>query len=229
MIDGLAYLILRAVIILPGLILGVVLHEVAHGYVAYRFGDPTAKNMGRLTLNPIPHLDLFGSVVLPLLLLLSGSRILFGMAKPVPINPYFFRDFRRGLRYVGMAGPLANILIALIIGNVFGLAINILANLSNLGMVSQIMNILYQMTIAAVSINIFLAIFNLIPIPPLDGSRIVASFLSYRDMERYFSVERYGILIIFGLFFFFSPVFWAIISPFFNLLFTASTLWRLFL
>ncbi|GFP28555.1 site-2 protease family protein, partial [Candidatus Hakubella thermalkaliphila] len=173
MIDGLTHLILRAVIILPGLILGVVLHEVAHGYVAYRFGDPTAKNMGRLTLNPIPHLDLFGSVILPLLLLLSGSRILFGMAKPVPINPYFFRDFRRGLRYVGLAGPLANILVALIVGNVLGLAINILANFSNLGLAGQIMNILYQVTIAAVSINIFLAIFNLIPIPPLDGSRIV--------------------------------------------------------
>jgi Zn-dependent protease len=197
--------------------------------VAYRFGDPTAKNMGRLTLNPLPHLDPFGSVLLPLLLLLSGSPLVFGMAKPVPINPYFFRDFRRGLRYVGLGGPLANILVALIVGNLLGLAINILANFSNLGPAAQIINILYQMIIAAVSINIFLALFNLIPIPPLDGSRIVASFLSYHDMERYFSVERYGILIIFGLFFFFSPIFWAIISPFFNLLSTASTLWRFFL
>jgi Zn-dependent protease len=151
------------------------------------------------------------------------------MAKPVPINPYFFRDFRRGLRYVGLAGPLANILVALIVGNVLGLGINILADFSNLGPADLIMDILYQIVMATVSINIFLALFNLIPIPPLDGSRIVASFLSYRDMERYFSVERYGILIIFGLFFFFSPTFWAIISPFFSLLSTASTLWRFFL
>jgi Zn-dependent protease len=107
---------------LPGLIMGVVLHEYAHGYIAYRSGDPTARNLGRLTLNPIAHIDLFGSVLLPLLLILINSGIVFGYAKPVPINPSYFRNYRRGLRYTSLAGPAANLIFAFLIGLIYGLS-----------------------------------------------------------------------------------------------------------
>ena len=115
---------------LPGLALGVILHEYAHGYIAYRNGDMTAKSYGRLTLNPMAHIDLFGSILLPLLLILLNSGIIFGYAKPVPINPSYFRNYRRGIRYTSLAGPITNLLLAFLVGLIYGLFFYLIIRLS---------------------------------------------------------------------------------------------------
>src|SRR4030043_1697476 len=133
MIDFLRQLVTWA----PGLVMGVILHEYAHGYIAYRNGDPTAKNMGRLTLNPVAHIDLFGSIILPALLILFNSGIIFGYAKPVPINPSYFRNYRRGLRYTSVAGPAANLIFAFLIGLTYGLFFYIYIKISNGAAVSD--------------------------------------------------------------------------------------------
>ena len=145
------------------LIFSIVIHEVAHGSVANLLGDPTAKYAGRLTLNPIKHLDLFGSVLVPLFLIILRSPVLFGWAKPVPINPYNFKDPKWDGAKVAVAGPGANILVALI----FGLAIRFFPLPASILTIFSIIVIL----------NLILAIFNLVPIPPLDGSHILFTFL----------------------------------------------------
>ena len=163
------------------LVLSVIFHEVAHGYMANLLGDPTAKLQGRLTLNPIPHIDIFGSILLPALMIISGSPVLFGWAKPVPYNPY---NLRRGGRFaealVAFAGPATNFAIALFVALIF-----------KFGFVSQ--NIAYM----AIYMNVFLAILNLIPIPPLDGSKVLPAFLpnalriQYEDLAR--RIESFGV------------------------------------
>src|SRR3989304_6515534 len=160
----------QLVVMVPGLLIGVILHEYAHGYIANRFGDPTAKNMGRLTLNPIAHIDLFGSILLPLLLILINSGIIFGYAKPVPINPSYFRSYRRGVRYTSLAGPAANLIFAFFIGLIYGLFFYIYIKLSNGITVSDTLgyktfDLVSEIFRNAIYINIFLAIFNFIPIP----------------------------------------------------------------
>ena len=150
------------------LLFSVIIHELAHGYVAYSLGDPTAKYEGRLTLNPLKHLDPFGSVILPLLLFIAQSPFLFGWAKPVPINPYNFTDKKYGEIKVSAAGPASNLLLAIF----FGLILRFIPNeiiFSNQGIAIAFSYI--------VAINIWLAVFNLIPVPPLDGSWILFSFL----------------------------------------------------
>ncbi|MCX8082645.1 MAG: site-2 protease family protein [bacterium] len=160
----------------------VVMHEFCHGYVAYLNGDDTAKLMGRLTLNPLPHIDPFSTILLPvLLLLLSGGRFAIGMAKPVPINPFNFRNYDKGMLSVGIAGPGSNIVIG-----------TFLAIISRLFLHSP----LVQFIIIGALINFVLAFFNLIPIPPLDGSRILSVFLPGRIRYRYEQMERYGIIIV---------------------------------
>lgn len=218
----------------PGLLLGVILHEVAHGYAAYKSGDPTAKNMGRLSLNPIAHIDLFGSILLPLLLILLNSNIIFGYAKPVPINPNYFRDFKKGLRYTSIAGPGTNLIIAFVVGSLYGFFIYITKLLFNfpIGRMlsgsagSQLLNLINQMFISAIYINIFLAIFNFIPIPPLDGSKILASFLPDDAMYRFLSIGRFGFIFIFILLFLGGSIFWAVISPIFKFLLNICLWWQ---
>ena len=148
----------------------IVLHEVSHGTVAFYLGDPTAKEAGRLTLNPLKHLDPFGSIILPFFLFLmtrlTGQGIIFGWAKPVPINPFNFRDQKYGAAKVALAGPASNLLVAL----VFGLALRFFPGIWDLPALSFIFGYI-------VFINLLLAIFNLIPIPPLDGSHILFAFL----------------------------------------------------
>ncbi|MEW6216144.1 MAG: site-2 protease family protein [Candidatus Bipolaricaulota bacterium] len=171
----------------------VIPHEVAHGYVAWRLGDPTAKAAGRLTLNPIKHLDPIGSIVLPLGLLLlrrfTGFPIVFGWAKPIPVNPYYFRDTWGGMLYVSLAGPATNILMALLataIGH--GLVFLGVTNAYVLAFVALI-----------VLLSLLLALFNLLPVPPLDGSKILAYFLPVRWRIALLRWEQFGFVIIFAL------------------------------
>lgn len=211
----------------PGLIMGVVLHEYAHGYIAYKSGDPTAKNMGRLTLNPIAHIDLFGSIILPLLLILFNAGIVFGYAKPVPINPAYFRNFRKGMRYTSLAGPVTNLIFAFVIGLIYGLfcyifyiLIGVSANPAALGYKAFVLvDAIFQYSIY---INILLAIFNFIPIPPLDGSKILASFLPEEAMHRYLSFGRFGFILIFILIYIGGRIIFAVIDPIYNIF----TWWR---
>lgn len=154
------------IVMLVVLILSIVLHEVAHGYAAFKLGDPTAKLQGRLTLNPIPHLDPMMSIILPGLLFFSGSPFLFGAAKPVPYNPYNFTDQKYGEAKVAAAGPAANILIAV----VFAFLIRFSDLLS-------LPDTFIQLSFGIIVLNVFLAFFNLLPIPPLDGSKILPVFL----------------------------------------------------
>ncbi|MAZ56255.1 site-2 protease family protein [bacterium] len=156
------------------LITSVVIHEVAHGYAAYLLGDSTAKLQGRLTLNPLVHLDPMMSVIVPGLLIMSGSPILFGAAKPVPYNPYNFTDQKWGEAKVAIAGPLANIVIALVVGIILHLTplLNLPASLIEIGVLT-------------ITLNIFLAFFNLLPIPPLDGSKVWPMFLPYDWRMKY--------------------------------------------
>lgn len=169
------------------LLFSIIIHELAHGYVALSLGDPTAKYAGRLTLNPLKHLDLFGSIILPLLLFLSPSPILIGWAKPVPTNPYNFKDQKWGSLKVAIAGPLSNIILAVI----FGLLIRFLPY--------QLFSAapgLFLMFSSIVQVNILLAIFNLIPIPPLDGHWILFSFIPDRFSQFKAMLQQYGMFIL---------------------------------
>ena len=159
--------------------------QIAHGYVAYRLGDPTAKASNRLTLNPLRHVDPIGSVLLPLILVVTNSPVLFGWAKPVPVNPGYFRDVKKGMMLVGVAGPASNLVLASAAALVFRV----------LGPDGLIGLILVQVCI----INVVLALFNLIPVPPLDGSRVVVGFLPAELARSYLRLEPYGFMIIFGL------------------------------
>ena len=186
------------------LLFSVIIHELAHGCVAYSLGDPTAKYEGRLTLNPLNHLDFFGSIILPILLFISGSPFLFGWAKPVPINPYNFRDKKYGELKVSAAGPLSNLLIATFFGLMLRfIPIEIL--LSNPGIIIALDYIVY--------INIWLAIFNLIPVPPLDGSWILFSFLParYENVKNF--LKQYGVVILLVLILFGGGL-WSSITKF---------------
>ena len=171
------------------LIFSVIIHECSHGVAALRNGDDTARIMGRLTLNPLPHVDIFGTIIIPGLLLLTNVPIIIGWAKPVPINPYRFRDFRRGMIEVGASGPLSNVLLALFFAFLFRIS----------GFVPD--SGAGYLLLFGVAINFILALFNLVPIPPLDGSRILGSLLPLNMEARYYRMERYGMLIIFALVF----------------------------
>ncbi len=178
------------------LILSIVIHEVAHGVAALWQGDETAKREGRLTMNPIPHIDIFGSILLPFLLAMSGSPIMFGWAKPVPVNPYNFRNQKWGEALVAFAGPFVNILLAII--SLFLLKTMVFSG-SYIPLLEGI-----------IVINIVLAIFNLIPIPPLDGSKILFAFLPHRFYKFKTWMERQGFII--GLIM--VLIFWTFIDGF---------------
>ncbi len=187
------------------LIFSVILHEVAHGFAAEMLGDPTARLQGRLTLNPLVHIDLFGSILLPLISYFSTpTHFIIGWAKPVPYNPYNLRNQRWGEAIVAAAGPVTNIVIAL----VFGLYLRFALVSSSFGIITTI-----------VIINLVLAVFNLVPIPPLDGSKILFSIAPNRLANFRAVFERYSLIII--LFFIFFL--WQYILPLVSLLFTLIT------
>jgi Zn-dependent protease len=176
------------------LIFSAVIHEYMHGWMAERLGDNTAKDAGRLTLNPIPHLDLFGSIILPALMALSGTGIIFGWAKPVPFNPNNLNDLKWGPAKVAIAGPLGNLIIALILG----------LSLRFIELANPMMIALFAV---AIMINLVLMIFNLMPIPPLDGSKVIMPFLPFKWQLQYMKLERYGmILVILFIFFAFDII-----------------------
>lgn len=175
------------------LIMSVVIHEVAHAWTAFWFGDPTAKYQGRLSLNPAVHVDPFGSVLLPLLLVLSGSPVLLGYAKPVPVRAEYFRRPLHDMMWVAFAGPLSNLTIAAFFGVLYK-ACFLLAPQWIIGAPSVQFVFGY-----AITINLVLAFFNLFPIPPLDGSRIVMPFLPVQGQRFLTKIEPYGFLIVLGL------------------------------
>lgn len=168
-------------------VIGITLHEFAHAWTANRLGDSTARHAGRLTLNPIAHLDPIGTVLVPALLVVMGSRFIFGWAKPVPMNPYNFRDRNRGIILVSLAGPGGNLAIAVVAAVLFRF----------LGAAEPSLALLLMWM---VYINVFLAFFNLIPVPPLDGSKVLAGLLPGRQ-EWLIHLEKYGMIILLLLIF----------------------------
>lgn len=179
------------IVVLSILFISIVFHEYAHGWVAHRLGDPTAKEAGRLTLNPFAHIDIFGTIILPILLFrISNGRFPFGYAKPVPINPYHFKNPKRDIMWVGLAGPAINFLLA----NFFLLLFKFLPY-----------SLISEIFLESAVINLILAVFNLAPIPPLDGSRVVSAFLPYRFSMAYLNMGLIGsgiiiLLILLGFF-----------------------------
>jgi Zn-dependent protease len=185
----------QLVVMIVPLLFSVAIHEVAHGYVALKRGDNTAKLAGRLTLNPIKHLDFFGSLLLPLILKLTGSPIIFGYAKPVPVNFSNLKDVRKSTILVSSAGVFANFILAVVSGILF----QILTHLQSAWQTTifdPIITDLYFMLYYSVIINLILAIFNLIPIPPLDGSKILAMCLPPSFRMQFARLERFGMIII---------------------------------
>ncbi len=182
--DGLIEKVITLVLVFGS----VILHEIAHGYTAWRLGDPTARMQGRLTLNPLAHIDLFGTILVPLVLSFTGAPVL-GWAKPVPFNPSYFRDPKRDIMLTGAAGPATNFAIAILAALLFRAAQPWLAPTG--------LPIFMLATLCVC--NVFLGLFNLIPIPPLDGSRVAVGLMPSEWVAPYLRIERFGFLILIAL------------------------------
>jgi Zn-dependent protease len=183
--------------ILPILLFSVVIHELAHGWMALRLGDPTAKMMGRLTLNPIPHIDLMGSIIVPLFSLIMAGQIFIAWAKPVPVNPLNFSNYRRDDILVSVVGPFSNLVLAFLCTLLFivtGLISPYFVHINPL--FEQGFDFLLSMFAGGITLNIVLGVFNLIPIPPLDGSHVLAALLPEDISESYQRIGFFGIFII---------------------------------
>lgn len=187
--------------------MSIVIHEVSHGFMAEYFGDDTARNAGRLTLNPIKHLDMFGSILLPAVLILSNAGFVFGWAKPVPYNPNNLSDRKWGTIAVSAAGVLANFFIAII----FGLIIRFSAGFN-------LREGFYFITSTIVIVNLALGIFNLVPIPPLDGSKILFSFLPERAFNFILLYEQYSLILLILFVVFFADYLYPILAFLFHLI-----------
>jgi Zn-dependent protease len=185
----------KIVVLAPPLVFAIVLHEVAHGWVANKLGDHTARDMGRLTLNPVSHIDLVGTIIMPVLCILAHGPI-FGWAKPVPINPYNFRDPKKGMALSSIAGPGINIIMAISFSFLLRVVMPALEGTMPKDAWNWFAMPLALMLGYGVMINVVLAVLNLIPIPPLDGSRIVYWLLPDKQAAAYYRMERYGLLIL---------------------------------
>jgi Zn-dependent protease len=183
--------------IVPVLLLSVIIHEISHGVMAYKLGDPTAKEMGRLTLNPIPHIDLLGSILVPLASYIMSGTVFLAWAKPVPVNPENFQHRRRDDILVSIVGPVSNLIVAL--ACVFGyVALSRLVPMDSMpeGAGQKAAFFFSDMMLAGISLNIYLAVFNMIPVPPLDGSHVLASLLPERLRQQYQKIGFAGVLVI---------------------------------
>jgi len=187
--------------VLPILLFSIVVHELSHGWMALRLGDPTARDLGRLTLNPIPHIDPIGSVLVPLMSYIAAGTVFIAWAKPVPVNPLNFRNYRRDDILVSVVGPVSNLLIALACSILYVVSHKLSAPMEG----DQVSILQYagmfftQMFSYGVAMNIYLAVFNLIPVPPLDGSHVLSSALPPEIGERYRHIGFFGIIVIIAL------------------------------
>jgi len=201
---------MEAISLIVVLIASIVVHEVAHAWQARREGDDTAEKLGRITLNPLPHLDLFGSFIVPILLYASGSGFLFGWAKPVPVNPANYRDYVRGDIRVSMAGIVSNIGLAVLSTLIMAVLVFVSGKVDGL---SPILGPVFQTLNYAIFINLILAFFNLVPIPPLDGSHVVAHALPRSMQLRYRQFGQYGIFALMGIMYLVPGAFQFVLWP----------------
>lgn len=179
------------------ILIAIILHEVAHGFVAYRLGDPTAKVMGRLTLNPIAHIDIFGTILMPVMLFIfTNGQFVFGYAKPVPINPYNFKNPKRDMAISAAGGPATNILLAILSVMLIKYAVIPASAFVSDDIVAKVIKPLIMMLTASVTINVILASFNLIPIPPLDGGRVLMGLLPHKQANALGKLEPFGMIIV---------------------------------
>lgn len=199
---------MQYIIAIAVLLFSVIVHEVAHGFVAYKRGDDTAKSLGRLTLNPINHIDILGSIIFPIGLMLIGGPV-FGWAKPVPVNVLNLKDPKKDMIYVSLAGVTANFLLAAVSGILMFFIRNFFSDVSLMGSIYYILQYV-------IVINIVLLVFNLIPIPPLDGSKVVLFLLPRNLAQQYAKIEKYGFWII--LILLATNILWKIIAPVANFL-----------
>ena len=202
---------MELVLVIPILLLSLSIHEYSHGYVSYLLGDPTPKENGRLTLNPIAHLDLIGSLVL-----LITRRI--GWAKPVPIDPRYYKNPRKGLMLVGIAGPGSNLILATIFALIFRTVMALVSanSIGSLSMqVSDLQYVILRFLILAIIVNLSLGFFNLLPIPPLDGSNILRGLMP-RNLDKYLNKLQGPIGMVLLLILAYTGILWGMISPFVN-------------
>ncbi len=179
------------------MLIAITFHELSHGFIANKLGDPTAKMMGRLTINPIAHIDLFGTIIMPLLLLIfTNGQFVFGYAKPVPINPMNFKNPRRDMAISAAGGPATNILLAIVSMLMLKLGVFPLLSFAPEGMATAVLEPIAMMLKSSIIINVVLASFNLIPIPPLDGGRVVVGFLPHKQAMSFSKIEPFGFIIV---------------------------------
>ena len=202
-------ILFKILIYAPPFIIAVVLHEVAHGYIAYKLGDPTAKIKGRITLNPISHIDPVLTIAIPAMLILFGSPIIFGGAKPVPVYPNNFNNPRKDMAIVAIAGPITNFIIATFSYILFYL---ILFYEQIIPLPSFALLLIINWLAISIIVNIILGVFNLFPVPPLDGGRILVGILPINLARKVNSLERYGFMIV--ILCLFLGVFDTILNPF---------------
>lgn len=198
-----------AIWVIP-MLLAITLHEFGHAWAAWKLGDPTAKNLGRVSLDPVKHIDPVGTLLIPGLMLLIQAPILFGWAKPVPINYRRLRDYRWGVALVAFAGPASNLIMMIMWALIFKL---VAANYATIPQSDYFI----QVAIVGVSFNAMLFVLNMLPIPPLDGGRITAELLPYKYAMSYEKIEPYGMLIVLAILYLFNGwIFMSIFAPFHN-------------